>query len=80
MITRKTKGDRLEPGKLLRSPFDPSIRIFIMTYTKYSQQQLQKKTLPQLRQTYAEIGCTVAIQDKRRKNEWINAIINHQST
>ncbi|BAZ33852.1 hypothetical protein NIES4074_63660 (plasmid) [Cylindrospermum sp. NIES-4074] len=51
-----------------------------MTHVTYSHQQLRSKTLPQLRQTYAEIGCTVAVQDKRRRNQWISAIASYQST
>ncbi|MBD2303540.1 hypothetical protein [Nostoc sp. FACHB-190] len=51
-----------------------------MTHNIYTAQQLQSKTLPQLRQTYAEIGCTVPIQDKRRRDEWISAIASYQST
>ncbi|MCG6138749.1 MAG: hypothetical protein MET45_29840 [Nostoc sp. LLA-1] len=51
-----------------------------MTYLIYSQQQLQLKSIARLKQIYAEIGCTVEVQDKRCKDAWINAILTHQST
>ncbi|MBD2492316.1 hypothetical protein [Aulosira sp. FACHB-615] len=50
-----------------------------MTHVTFSQQQLQQKTIEQLRQTYAEIGCTVAVQDKRRRESWIRAITQYQA-
>ncbi|MBW4565350.1 MAG: hypothetical protein KME32_30550 [Mojavia pulchra JT2-VF2] len=50
-----------------------------MTHTIYSHQQLQLKSIAQLKHIYTEIGCTVEITDKRCKNSWISAIISHQS-
>jgi hypothetical protein len=51
-----------------------------MTYPTYSQQQLQLKSLDQLKQTYNEIGCTAEVSDKRCKDSWISAITDYQSS
>ncbi|MBD6620775.1 hypothetical protein FNW02_34715 [Komarekiella sp. 'clone 1'] len=51
-----------------------------MTYQIYSQQQLQLKSIARLKQIYSEIGCTVEVQDKRCKDAWISAIVEHQAS
>ncbi|MEH2185587.1 MAG: hypothetical protein V7K64_05305 [Nostoc sp.] len=51
-----------------------------MTYPTYSQQQLQLKSIAQLKQIYSEIGCTVEVSDKRCKDAWISAIVNYQAS
>ncbi|WP_230966481.1 hypothetical protein [Nostoc sp. NZL] len=45
-----------------------------MTHQIYSHQQLQLKSIAQLKQIYSEIGCTVEVNDKRCKDSWISAI------
>ncbi|MEA5508106.1 hypothetical protein VB735_34495 [Halotia wernerae UHCC 0503] len=51
-----------------------------MTYPTYSQQQLQQKSLDQLRQIYSEIGCTAHVMDRRCKDAWMNAIARYQTS
>ncbi|MBD2683521.1 MULTISPECIES: hypothetical protein [Nostoc] len=50
-----------------------------MTHITYSQQQLHLKSLAQLKRTYSEIGCTIEVRDRRRRNAWISAIASHQA-
>lgn len=50
-----------------------------MTHPIYESIQLSAKSLAQLKQIYSEIGCTTEITDKRRRENWIIAILNHQS-
>jgi hypothetical protein len=51
-----------------------------MTHQIYSQQQLQLKSVAQLKQIYSEIACTVEVSDKRCKDAWISAIVNYQAS
>jgi hypothetical protein len=51
-----------------------------MTHQIYSQQQLHHKSIAHLKQIYSEIGCTVEVTDKRCKDAWIYAIVEHQAT
>lgn len=51
-----------------------------MTHQAYTEQQLQTKTLTDLKTIYTQIGATVEITDKRTKSAWINAIILHQTS
>ncbi|MBN3868781.1 MAG: hypothetical protein HWQ23_00100 [Nostoc sp. JL33] len=51
-----------------------------MTHIIYSQQQLQLKSIAQLKQIYSEIACTVEVSDKRCKDYWISAIADYQSS
>ncbi|RCJ24404.1 hypothetical protein A6770_28320 [Nostoc minutum NIES-26] len=46
-----------------------------MTYQTYTQQQLRSKSLAQLKRIYSEIGCTVEVRDKRRRDDWISAFV-----
>ncbi|WP_341532152.1 hypothetical protein WKK05_40020 (plasmid) [Nostoc sp. UHCC 0302] len=50
-----------------------------MTHPIYTQQQLQRKTLKQLKTIYVQIVSEVEVTDKRYKECWINAIITYQS-
>ncbi|WP_414572662.1 hypothetical protein [Nostoc sp. CCY 9925] len=50
-----------------------------MTHTIYSQQQLRSKSLAQLKRIYSEIGCTLEVQDRRRRAAWISAVVSHQA-
>ncbi|MFN6497946.1 MAG: hypothetical protein RMX65_013180 [Nostoc sp. DedQUE01] len=50
-----------------------------MTYPTYTHQQLHLKSVAQLKRTYSEIGCTVEVQDRRRRAAWISAIAQHQA-
>src|SRR5689334_18915904 len=51
-----------------------------MTYPRYSQQHLRLKFLAQLKRTYSEIGCTIEVQDRRRRAAWISAIAQYQAS
>ncbi|MEA5605235.1 hypothetical protein [Nostoc sp. UHCC 0252] len=51
-----------------------------MTHPIYTQQQLQRKTLNQLKTIYAQLDIKTEVSDKRCKESWVNAIITHQST
>ncbi|QFS51031.1 hypothetical protein [Nostoc sphaeroides] len=51
-----------------------------MTHPIYTQQQLQRKTLNQLKTIYAQLDTKTEVSDKRCKKSWVNAIITHQST
>ncbi|MEA5508007.1 hypothetical protein VB735_33980 [Halotia wernerae UHCC 0503] len=51
-----------------------------MTHNIYSQQQLQQKSLDQLRQIYSEIGCTAYVMDRRCKDAWMNGISRYQAS
>ncbi|MHC5614431.1 MAG: hypothetical protein ACYTXA_26445 [Nostoc sp.] len=51
-----------------------------MTHAIYTYQQLQHKSIAQLKQIYSEIGCTVEVSDKRCKDSWITAIANYQAS
>lgn len=51
-----------------------------MTYTTYSHQQLQHKSIARLKQIYSDIICTVEVVDKRCKDAWINAIADYQAS
>jgi hypothetical protein len=51
-----------------------------MTHPIYTQQQLQRKTLNQLKTIYAQLDTKTEVSDKRCKESWVNAIITHQST
>ncbi|MEA5508075.1 hypothetical protein VB735_34340, partial [Halotia wernerae UHCC 0503] len=51
-----------------------------MTYQIYSQQQLQLKSLDQLKQIYSEIGCTAYVMDRRCKDAWMDAIAPYQAS
>ncbi|MBD2683267.1 MULTISPECIES: hypothetical protein [Nostoc] len=46
-----------------------------MTHVTYSQQQLHLKSLAQLKRTYSEIGCTLEVRDRRRRDAWISAFV-----
>jgi len=46
-----------------------------MTHTTYTQQQLRLKSLAQLKRLYSEIGCTLEVQDRRRRAAWISAFV-----
>ncbi|MDF5732951.1 MAG: hypothetical protein PUP92_34410 [Rhizonema sp. PD38] len=50
-----------------------------MTNCIYEPVQLTGKSLNRLKGIYTSIACTTEIADKRRKRDWINAILNHQS-
>ncbi|ACC85027.1 hypothetical protein [Nostoc punctiforme] len=51
-----------------------------MTHPIYTQQQLQRKTLNQLKTIYAQLDTKTEVSDKRCKESWVNAIITDQST
>ena len=51
-----------------------------MTHPIYAQQQLQRKTLNQLKTIYAQLDTKTEVLDKRCKESWVKAIITHQST
>jgi hypothetical protein len=51
-----------------------------MTYTVYTYQQLQRKTIARLKQIYNEIACTVEVSGKRCKEGWISAIVDYQAS
>ena len=51
-----------------------------MTHIIYSQQQLQLKSIAQLKQIYSEIACTVEVSDKRSLDSWISAIAEYQAS
>ncbi|MBD2492447.1 hypothetical protein [Aulosira sp. FACHB-615] len=51
-----------------------------MTHNIYTQQQLRCKSLPQLKQTYSEIGCTTTVNDRRCKDSWRSAIASYQES
>ncbi|MHC0068590.1 hypothetical protein ACWATR_37970 [Nostoc sp. UIC 10890] len=50
-----------------------------MTHPIYTQQQLQRKTLNQLKTIYAQLDTKTEVSDKRCKESWVNAIITDQS-
>ncbi|MBD2505383.1 hypothetical protein [Anabaena azotica] len=50
-----------------------------MTYPRYSQQSLERKSIARLKQIYSEIGCKIVVRDRRRKDAWIAAIAQHQT-
>jgi hypothetical protein len=56
------------------------MEISIMTYPAYTYQQLQRKSLDQLKAIYAQLASAIEVTDKRCKDAWINAIIAHQSS
>jgi hypothetical protein len=49
-----------------------------MTYPTYTKQQLEVKTLSELKSLYAELGCTRQVADKRSKESWALAIVRYQ--
>ncbi|MFN6540701.1 MAG: hypothetical protein RM021_030775 [Nostoc sp. EkiNYC01] len=51
-----------------------------MTHQIYILQQLQTKSLSELKTIYAQIGASVEVADKRCKSLWVNAIVAHQSS
>ncbi|MBD2536737.1 hypothetical protein H6G97_48835, partial [Nostoc flagelliforme FACHB-838] len=51
-----------------------------MTHAFYTAQQLQLKSIAQLKQIYSEIACTTKVSDKRCKDAWISAIVNYQAS
>ncbi|WP_341531822.1 hypothetical protein WKK05_38100 (plasmid) [Nostoc sp. UHCC 0302] len=51
-----------------------------MTYPVYTYQQLQHKTLRQLKTIYSQLTCSIKVIDKRCKECWVQAILTHQST
>ncbi|MBD2497892.1 hypothetical protein [Nostoc sp. FACHB-280] len=50
-----------------------------MTHNIYTAQQLQRKSLSQLKVIYSQLASAVEVTDKRYKKSWINAITAHQS-
>ncbi|MBD2682663.1 MULTISPECIES: hypothetical protein [Nostoc] len=46
-----------------------------MTHNVYTHQQLHLKSLARLKQIYSEIGCTLEVQDRRRRAAWISAFV-----
>ncbi|HYX17485.1 MAG TPA: hypothetical protein VE944_24640 [Nostoc sp.] len=46
----------------------------------YTVEQLQAKSLFELKTIYAQIGASVKVADKRFKSAWVNAIVTHQSS
>ncbi len=51
-----------------------------MTHQLYTEQQLQAKSLSELKTIYTQIGADVEVADKRSKAAWVNAIVTHQSS
>ena len=51
-----------------------------MTHQLYTEQQLQAKSLSELKTIYTQIGASVEVADKRCKSLWVNAIVAHQSS
>ncbi|QKQ75612.1 hypothetical protein [Nostoc sp. TCL240-02] len=51
-----------------------------MTHQIYTLQQLQSKSLSELKTLYRHIGASVKVADKRFKSAWANAIVAHQSS
>ncbi|MDZ8240570.1 MAG: hypothetical protein RMZ69_26040 [Nostoc sp. ChiQUE01a] len=45
----------------------------------YTEQQLQAKSLSELKTIYSQVGANVEVVDKRRKSAWANAIVAHQT-
>ncbi|BAY73273.1 hypothetical protein NIES23_61010 (plasmid) [Trichormus variabilis NIES-23] len=50
-----------------------------MTHVIYTHQQLQHKSIADLKQIYSDIGCTVELGNRYSKNAWIAAIAQHQA-
>jgi len=50
-----------------------------MTHQIYSLQQLQAKSLTELKTIYSQVGASVEVADKRCKSLWLNAIVTHQT-
>ncbi len=46
---------------------------------QYQRSSFHFWTLSQLKETYEEIGCSTKVKDKRIKENWIEAILAHQS-
>ncbi|MFB2769815.1 hypothetical protein ACE1AT_11080 [Pelatocladus sp. BLCC-F211] len=46
----------------------------------YTEQQLQAKSLVELKAIYSQIGASVEVADKRCKSAWVEAIVTHQSS
>ncbi len=46
----------------------------------YTEQQLQAKSLSELKAIYSQIGASVEVADKRCKSAWVDAIVAHQSS
>ncbi|MFN6559985.1 MAG: hypothetical protein RMY28_009275 [Nostoc sp. ChiSLP01] len=51
-----------------------------MTHQIYTLQQLQPKSLAELKAIYSQLGASVKVADKRSKSAWAKAIIAHQSS
>ncbi len=49
-----------------------------MTHQLYTVEQLQAKSLSELKTIYAQLGASVEVADKRSKAAWVNAIVAHQ--
>ncbi|MDF5718578.1 MAG: hypothetical protein PUP93_33115 [Rhizonema sp. NSF051] len=50
-----------------------------MTHPIYEPIQLTAKSLTKLRGIYASLACTIEIADKRCREDWMKAILEHQS-
>ena len=50
-----------------------------MTHPIYEPIQLTAKSLNRLKGIYTSLACTIEIKDKRRRHDWMKAILDHQS-
>jgi hypothetical protein len=50
-----------------------------MTHPAYTYQQLQRKSLDQLKAIYAQLASAIEVEDRRYKQSWIQAILLYQS-